>query len=166
MPNVLKTASVVCLVLAVLLAGCRDAEEVAAPGPEEITPTTECALDGMIVKNYSGPKAQVHYQDGRVEFYCETREVFHVYVEPGRKARIAAVYVQDASRVDWEDPEGGWMDAREAFFVVGSEKTGAMGPTFAPFAGKDEAERFSGEYGGEVLTFDEVARKVEEGELR
>jgi len=39
---------------------------------------------------------------------------------------------------------------------VGSEKTGAMGPTLASFAKKDDAAAFAGEFGGNVLAFQEV----------
>jgi copper chaperone NosL len=69
---------------------------------------------------------------------------------------VRAVYVQDMSEADWDQPRGQWIDARRAFFVVGSRRHGSMGPTIASFSLAADARAFAGEYGGEVLPFDAV----------
>ena len=48
------------------------------------------------------------------------------------------------------------IDAREAFYVVGSNLNGAMGPTLASFANKTDATDFAAEHGGNVLAFVDV----------
>ena len=147
----------VVLLGAVLLAGCADRAEVAAQGPHEIVAGTACALDGMLLGDYPGPKAQIHYA-GRSEpdFFCDTVEMFNIYTNPEQVRAIRALYVQDMDRTDWDDPQGAWIDARTAFFVAGSSRHGSMGPTIASFGTRAAAEAFAKRYGGKVLAFDEV----------
>lgn len=130
--------------------------------PVEITEKTECALDGMLLSEYSGPKAQIHYRGNKgPDFFCETEELFKVYLEPGIKAEVAAIYVQDAAAIDWAKPFDSWIDAKTAFFVAGSRREGAMGPTYAPFNSREAAASFIKKYGGELMTFAQLADKVE-----
>jgi len=129
--------------------------------PEKISDIEECALDGMIVANYPGPKAQIVYrQDGKQEFFCETKELFHVYAEPGKEAQVAAIFVQNTAATDWEKPIGGWIDGKKAYYVIGASIQGSMGPTYAPFADKASAVPFIKKYGGEIKTFDEVMKII------
>lgn len=129
--------------------------------PGRISAEEECALDGMIVANYPGPKAQMVYkEDGRREFFCETKELFHVYAEPGKEAQVAALFVQNTAKTDWEKPLGNWIDAKKAYYVVGASIQGSMGPTFAPFADRESAKPFIEKYGGEIKTFDEVLKMI------
>ncbi len=150
------------VVLIPLLAGCKGKEREIPP-PLPIKGETECRIDGMILLNYPGPKAQIHYRDGRVDFFCETKEPFQIYIQPGRRSEIVAFYVQDAARIDWKDARGGWIDAREAIYVVGSSRKGSMGPTYAPFRKdeRDKAVAFMKRYGGRLMTFDELIKWLE-----
>ena len=84
-----------------LLAGC--GEEV-KPNAQEITGNTFCALDGMLLLDYPGPKAQIHYDQGSPEFFCDTVEMFSIYTRPEQEKRILAVYVQDMGKADWTKP--------------------------------------------------------------
>lgn len=127
----------------------------------ELSGEDECALDGMIVANYPGPKAQILYKgDRKPDFFCETKEMFQIYLEPGRKAEISAVYVQDTSEIDWKKPEDSWIDARSAYYVVGSRRMGSMGPTYAPFADRNAALVFVEKYGGKVMNFDDLIKQL------
>lgn len=138
-----------------LLAGCTREEQ--APGtPQEIATGTACALDGMLLKDYPGPKAQIHYADGPPEFYCDTVEMFAMILNPESARRVRAVYTQDMGRADWRKPRGHWIDARAAWYVAGSSVKGSMGPTFASFARKEDAEAFAAKHGGRVLAFTDV----------
>lgn len=135
----------------ILLVAC--SKSVAPPQPQEITQDTACTLDGMSLSDYPGPKAQIHYTDGTTEFYCDTLEMFSLLLKPEQKQRITAVYTQDMASTDWRQPQGHWIDARSAFYVRGSSQQGSMGPTFASFAHKPDAEAFAKKYGGSVLPF-------------
>lgn len=146
------------LVLA-LLAGCTREDQV-PPAPGEIAAGTACALDGMLLKDYPGPKAQIHYGDGPPEFYCDTVEMFAMVLNPESARRVRAVYTQDMGRADWREPRGHWIDARTAWYVAGSAVKGSMGPTFASFARKEDAEAFAAKHGGKVLSFSDVTPEM------
>lgn len=145
----------VLLVLSWLTAGCGSGERQAS-GPLELPQGAVCALDGMILADYPGPRAQIHYELGPPEFYCDTIEMFSIFLQPEQSRRVAALYVQDMAATDWDNPQGHWIDAQAAWYVQGSSRMGAMGPTFAAFLRKEDAEAFAARFGGEVLGFDQV----------
>jgi copper chaperone NosL len=126
----------------------------APAAPIDIASGTSCALDGMLLGDYPGPKAQIHYAGQEApDFFCDIVEMFNVYLEPEQVRDVRALFVQDMSRAEWDRPRGHWIDARSAFFVVGSRRHGSMGPTIASFAAEADARSFAAEYGGDVLPF-------------
>lgn len=145
--------------LALALAGCGPAEQQST-GPLEITRSTACALDGMLLGDYPGPAAQIHYERDAPEFFCDTVEVFAIYLRPEQVRTVTALYVQDMGKTPWENPQGNWIDAKRAYYVHGSTKAGAMGPTLASFSRRDDAETFVSQFGGTVLRFDEVTPEL------
>lgn len=141
-----------------LLAGCGAGDSGGnAVVAVEIDAGTSCALDGMILADYPGPKAQIHY-DGQVQpdFFCDTVEMFSIYLNPEQARRVAALYVQDMGKADWDNPKGHWIDARRAVYVHGSKRHGSMGPTIASFGSEADAQKFIETYGGKLLRFDDV----------
>ncbi|PKO33196.1 MAG: nitrous oxide reductase accessory protein NosL [Betaproteobacteria bacterium HGW-Betaproteobacteria-7] len=142
------------LVAVLLLAACG---EPARPTlPLELADGTACSLDGMILGDFPGPKAQIHYDRGDPDFFCDTREMFSILLRPEQQKRIVAIYTQDMAKADWEQPEGHWLDARSAFFVVGSPRRASMGPTVPGFASAADAASYATQHGGKVLPFAEV----------
>lgn len=124
--------------------------------PYTIESGTTCALDGMLLMDYPGPKAQIHFAgQSTPDFFCDTVEMFNVLLNPEQIREVKAVYVQDMGIADWITPKDAWIDARTAFYVSGSRKAGSMGTTFASFAKQSDAEAFVVSFGGEVLTFDQ-----------
>lgn len=148
----------ICVTALLALAAC--SKEQAPPAPQEVTAGTACALDGMLLNDYPGPKAQIHYADGQTEFYCDTVEMFAMVLKPESVRRVRAVYTQDMGQADWKAPRGHWIDARAAWYVHGSKMKGSMGPTFAAFARREDAEAFAQKYGGKVLEFGEVTPEM------
>jgi copper chaperone NosL len=141
-------------VLAASLAACSAREDRTPPTPREIASNTVCALDGMLLADYGGPKAQVHYADSDTpDFFCDSVEMFSVYLKPEQVRPVRALFVQDMARADWERPRGHWIDARSAWYVLGSRRHGSMGPTIASFAAEADARRFAADHGGDVLPF-------------
>ena len=136
-----------------LLAGC--GEEV-KPNPQEITGNTFCALDGMLLLDYPGPKAQIHYDQGPPEFFCDTVEMFALLLKPEQARQVTAAFVQDLDQTTWDTPKGAWIDAKKAFYVVGTRKRGAMGPTLPSFGSRAGAEKFAAAEGGKVLAYAEI----------
>lgn len=143
--------------LACLLAACQDHSASASLAAVEVDRSTACSLDGMLLADYSGPKAQIHYEGAAApDFFCDTVEMFSVYLNPEQARKVKAVFVQDMAKTDWDNPSDHWIDARSAFYVQGSKRLGSMGPTFASFAREEDAKKFAAENGGKVLPFAEV----------
>ena len=142
------------LAMLAALGACSQAPHKA--NPLEPADDTVCVLDGMALKDAAGPKAQIHYTEGKPDFFCDLVELFDAVRAPESKRAVAAVFVQDMGKADWDHPQGHWIDAKTAFYVVGSGKHGSMGPTFGAFAGKGDAEAFAAREGGRVLRYDQI----------
>lgn len=139
---------------ALAVAAC--SKEPPPPAPAEVTQGTVCSLDGMSLMDYPGPKGQIHYADGTTDFFCDTVEMFSIYLRPEQQKRIRAIFTQDMAKAEWKEPKGQWIDARSAYYVRGSRQRGSMGPTLAAFAARADAQAFAQKYGGTVLAFGEV----------
>lgn len=139
------------------LSGCSDAQDTSAVLPQDIARGTSCHLDGMLLADYPGPKAQLHHGGrGSPYFFCDTVELFNTLLAGEQVRAWRAAYVQDMGAADWESPQGHWIDAKGAFYVHGSSRHGSMGPTLASFGQQVQAQAFAREYGGKVLRFDQV----------
>lgn len=155
--NPLRPILVPAVLAALLLGGCGPAATSTEVAPIEISRGTSCALDGMLLADYPGPKAQIHYAGkAEPEFFCDTMEMFHVYLNPEQVRTVRGLFVQDMGKSDWNEPKGHWMDARQAFYVHGSSQRGSMGPTLASFASRADAEKFAAQYGGKVHAFADI----------
>lgn len=139
------------------LSACDPSPQAVALAPVEIDRATTCDLDGMLLADYPGPKAQIHYagQD-KPSFFCDTVELFSTLLAGEQVRVVKAVYVQDMGQTDWEQPSGHWIDAKTAVYVLGSKRHGSMGPTIGSFAQPADADKFAAEYGGKVLRFADV----------
>ena len=123
----------------------------------EIDQSTACSLDGMLLADYPGPKAQIFYADRpEPEFFCDTVEMFGIYLKPEQVRPVKAIFVQDMGKADWDQPRGAWIDAKTAWYVIGSSRHGSMGPTIASFAQQADAQKFAQAHGGKVLAFDAI----------
>ena len=141
-----------------LLAACGDAARSLAAG--EPADDAVCALDGMSLKDYPGPKAQIVFKDGRIDFLCSLSELFEVLFDEDGQRGIAASYVQDMGQAHWSKPRGHWIDASKAFYLIDSRAQGAMGPTIGTFASKEDAQSFAAREGGRVLEYSQVKPDV------
>lgn len=143
-----------CLAALLVLGACSQA--VQRPLAQEIAADTACALDGMVLQDFPGPKGQIQYVEGKPDFYCDLTELFAVLLAPEQKRQVAGLYVQDMGKADWAHPRGNWIVAKTALFVVGSRKTGSMGPTFGAFSSQHDADAFVQQQGGQVVRFEQV----------
>ena len=156
--HVLGLAALAALGSLGLLAGCGErAGEAQSLAPVEIDRSTSCELDGMLLADYPGPKAQVHFVgQSQPSFFCDTVELFSTLLAGEQVRAVRAVYVQDMGQADWDAPKGHWIDAKAAVYVVGGKRHGSMGPTIGSFAQEADAQKFATEYGGKVLHFGDI----------
>jgi copper chaperone NosL len=142
------------VLLGMLVAACsQPASQFTAQEPGS---DAACAVDGMLLKDYPGPKGQTQYLEGNPDYFCDLIDMFSTLLAPEQKRPVATVFVQDMGKTSWENPTGNWIDAKLALYVVGSRKHGAMGPTFASFSRMEDAEAFAKKEGGRILRFDQI----------
>ncbi len=144
---------------ALLLAGCEKAETT-VPKPLELTSDAVDHFCGMNVLEHPGPKGQIILRSGaKAIWFSSSRDAVAFTRLPEEPKDIAAFYVSDMSRASsWDDPgTGNWIDAKQAFYVVGSKVQGGMGaPETVPFSVRADAESFAQKNGGHVSMFDEI----------
>lgn len=137
--------------VAAALAGCGQIAPL--PQAQEPNADTACALDGMLLQDYAGAKGQIRYADGKTDYFCDVMELLGAMLAPEQQRSANAQYVQDMGAADWRRPQGHWIAARDAVYVVGSRARGSMGPTIVPFARQTDAASFAKRDGGQVLRF-------------
>jgi copper chaperone NosL len=144
-----------------LLAACGEERQAAAPPPpHEITGEAIGHYCGMALVEHAGPKGQaiLKSRDEPV-WFSSARDTIAFTRLPEEPKDIAAIYVTDmAEAKNWDHPESGaWVDARRAWYVIGSTQKGGMGGDEAvPFGREDAARQFAETHGGQVVVFDAV----------
>lgn len=136
------------------------AAEVYAPQP--IAKSERCPVCGMYPANYPKWHAQVVFKDGEHTSFDSAAEMFRFlnnmakYDKKHVATDIGKIFVPAYDK-------GGWLDAKQAFFVAGSKVKGPMGNDFPAFASKDDATRFIQQSGGKPLSFEQVTPAVVNG---
>lgn len=143
-----------------LLVGCNDkqAQQQMLKQAVAIESSDECHLCGMLIANFSGPKGEIaDKRSEQVNKFCSTRDMFAYYLQPENKRHVTQLFVHDMSKMPWDEPnDGHFIDAKKAWYVLGSSKRGAMGKTLASFSKKQHALAFKKEFGGQVYGFEEI----------
>jgi len=131
------------------------AAAIPQPGPRDL-----CPVCGMLVSKYPLWVATILYQDGRAYHFDGAKDMFKFWFEPEKyvanrgRDQIASIWVTeyyDLRRID----------AKTAFYVVGSGVLGPMGHEFIPLASLADAEAFLKEHRGKrILRFGEVTREL------
>lgn len=148
------------LVAAMFLGACSEDTPVERPEPQALTRDVIGYFCGMIVADHEGPKGQVILQNrSEALWFSSVRDTLAYTRLPEEVDPVAAIYVSDISRAQsWEHPGAeAWVEIHDAVYVVGSARRGGMGaPEVAPFSDRSDAEKFAEEFGGQILTLDEV----------
>jgi copper chaperone NosL len=95
------------LTLAFALGGCD--KQPTAVTPHELTTGDSCSLDGMSLLDFPGPKAQIHYASGEPDLFCDTAEMFSIYLQPEQQKRVTGIFTQDMAKTSWEEPRNNWV---------------------------------------------------------
>jgi copper chaperone NosL len=152
---------VLVLAIVVLLAACGEGKKPVPP-PAALTADAIAHFCGMAVADHPGPKAQIFVagQDKPV-WFTSVHDAVAFTLLPEEPKDIRAFYVTDmASAPSWDHPEQGrWIDAKTAFYVIGSDTAGGMGtPEAVPFATRAAADGFAQGHGGQVVALDAIPR--------
>ncbi|HLP66156.1 MAG TPA: nitrous oxide reductase accessory protein NosL [Rhizobium sp.] len=143
-----------------LLTGCSEEKTVEAPAPYALTEEAMGRYCGMNVLEHAGPKGQIILEQiPEPIWFSSARDALAFTMLPEEPKDIAAIYVSDMAKApSWEEPGAeNWVDARKAFFVIGSSVRGGMGSEeTVPFSTEAAAKDFAEKNGGRVVHFDEV----------
>jgi nitrous oxide reductase accessory protein NosL len=125
------------------------------PGPRE-----KCPVCGMFVAKYPEWIAGVTFRDGSRAVFDGAKDLFKFWLDPGRflpsrrREDVVAVFVTDYYTLEQ-------TDAREAFFVVGSNVLGPMGRELVPFSTEAAAKEFLRDHLGQrILRFEQVTAEL------
>ncbi|NRG18199.1 nitrous oxide reductase accessory protein NosL [Rhizobiales bacterium] len=145
---------------AVLLTACNEVEVAERPDPVTLTVEAAGHYCQMTVLDHDGPKAQIHLAGNpNPVWFTQVRDAVAFTRMPEEPKDWTAVYVNDMGRAEsWANPGiDNWVEAREAFFVIGSTKRGGMGAKETiPFRVEEEAFEFAAEFGGAVVKLDDI----------
>jgi nitrous oxide reductase accessory protein NosL len=134
------------------------------PGPKDT-----CPVCGMFVALYPDWVATVLYQDGHAHHFDGAKDLFKYLLDlpkyaPGHaRTDIAAIGVTEYYSVTR-------IDARAAWYVIGSDTLGPMGHELVPLATREDAEEFLRDHKGKrIIRFDDVTlellRNLDQGKL-
>jgi len=148
------------LLLSLFLVACEKPPPENIPAAQILTREANGYYCLMTVVNHSGPKGQIILDNGKVLWFTSVRDVIAFTLSPEEPKNISAIYVNDMADVDWDKPGlDNWIDARTAWYVLDSNKTGGMSaPETIPFSTKEKAKRFIVENKGMIYKFDAIPK--------
>jgi nitrous oxide reductase accessory protein NosL len=151
MKRIIPAVVLFCLLSAVT---ARAADKVTVPS------TAKCPVCGMFVAKYPDWSATARFKDGTTSYYDGPKDMFSHYFDiprytPGkRQSDIVALSVKEYYLL-------ATIDARTAFFVIGSDVSGPMGSELIPFNTEKEAASFKLDHKGKrILRFNEITQQT------
>jgi copper chaperone NosL len=167
----------------VAIAGCSQGDggtTVSAPEPVTLTAEDSCEVCGMVIPNHPGPTTEIFYPEQTPSGhpnparFDSTWEAFQYDFDRQDEGwERSVMYVTDYSAVEYSvfEEQGdqlisthpqasAFVDAATVTFVAGSDVKGAMGRDLIAFSAETDAQSFSDEYGGQLVTVDEVTPEL------
>ncbi|MBF0109162.1 MAG: nitrous oxide reductase accessory protein NosL [Magnetococcales bacterium] len=145
------------------LSGCADTDPSSMPRPREPSATDRGYYCGMSLAEHSGPRGQI-FLEGHPEplWFSSIQDALFYRFTEGETLRTQAFYVNDMGNTDWDRPQSGaWVEAGLALYVVDSRRGGGMGAReYVPFSRRETAEAFVRDYGGVIVSFEELPRSM------
>jgi copper chaperone NosL len=123
-----------------------------------------CTVCGMYIEGQPGPRGEAFVRgSAKALKFGSTRDFFAFVTQPDEAHRLRTLYVQDVAKIHWGHPSkaaSSFTDARKATYVAWQARKGAMGPTFASFARRSDAEAFRKRFGGVLLQFAQITPQI------
>ena len=155
-----QVKNLLCIALALVIVASAPLISVAAqtvdlPDGSKLDLTASCPVCNMKLEDSKLGVAAVVFKDGKVVGFDTAGDMFRYVFAPDRSsfdaANIKNVFVTEHGTKKF-------IDAKHAFFVVGSDVQGSMGVEVVPFSKKEDADKFSSDHKGKrVAAYAEVA---------
>jgi len=160
-----------CLVLLALMVGCatsgsQTAEQSpaaqsgeVAQQPMAIPEDASCGKCGMFPAKYPRWQSQIIFKDGKMTPFDGCKCMFNFisamdqFDKIHSRDDVAAVWVKDFN-------SGSWINAADAYYVVGSNMMGPMGKELIPFANQADAMKFNQKQGGSMMMYSQITPEV------
>lgn len=155
------------LMVAISLSACGRPTSAHVPTPKEPGPGAIGFFCRMNLKEHGGPKGQILPKDWTAEplWFSSVKDAL-TYVDQDivSEEQLAAFWVNDMGQGTWEQPAAGsWIEAKSAFYVIGSLKSSGMGGSEAvPFGRREAASSFATQFGGRVVSYAEARQAMNE----
>lgn len=124
--------------------------------PEDV----KCPVCGMFVAKYPKWVAQIKLKNTHSHYFDGVKDMMKFYIEPSKynhnhsKEDILQINVTDYYSLDS-------IDAKEAFYVIGSNVYGPMGEELIPFKNETQAKKFMEDhFGKKVLKFEDIKKEM------
>lgn len=150
-----KFTLAVLLALWTALAAAQGAVSIPKPGARDL-----CPVCGMLVSKYPNWAAIALYKDGHAHHFDGAKDLFRYlqeyakYAPSHRKEDLAGLYVTEFYGLTK-------VDARQAFYVIGSDVLGPMGHELVPLETRADAEDFLKDHKGrKIYIFDQVTPEI------
>lgn len=151
---------VICLLSVFSLSSFAGAAEAVGKGTPKPTARDKCPVCGMFVAKYPDWTMIVQFKDGSHVFFDGTKDMFKYLFDmkrydPSRKAEdVQAVLVKDYYRLSF-------MDARKAWYIIGSDIYGPMGRELIPLEKESDAKEFMIDHKGKkILKYTDITREL------
>ena len=152
MPSKTKTALLLFSLILALPTGLLS-ETLELPAPK---PTDTCPVCGMFVAKYPAWVATVLYQDGHAHHFDGAKDLFKYLLDLPKWApehRVENIHKIGVTEYYELKP----IDARQAYYVIGSDVLGPMGHELIPLETKEDATGFLQDHNASaVLRFQQV----------
>ncbi len=148
--------------VAIYLVGRQDADSVGT-AKIQVPEKAKCLVCGMYAALYPDCTAEIVTTDGTQLYFDGVKDMMKFYLEPNRyHAALEARQIADLRVSDYYKLKA--IDARKAWYVVGSNVFGPMGNELIPFRTEDEAETFSQDHSGDsIVGFDQITKGLVHG---
>lgn len=155
--RIFMNVQVICLLSVLVLSSFAGAAEKVVPKPAA---RDKCPVCGMFVAKYPDWAMIVLFKDGSHVFFDGTKDMFKYLFDmkrydPSRKAEdVQAVLVKDYYRLSF-------MDARKAWYIIGSDIYGPMGRELIPLEKESDAKEFMIDHKGKkMLKYTDITREI------
>lgn len=124
------------------------------------TARDKCAVCGMFVAKYQNWLTSIRLKSGAVVYFDGPKDMFKYYLNPGKyHAAAKQSDVVDVLVKDYYSLKS--IDARTAYFVIGSDVTGPMGKELIPLLKKSDAQGFLTDHKGKkIYRFNEITSAI------
>lgn len=122
---------------------------LADQGHMQISPKDRCPVCGMFPAKRPQFAAAMVLGDGRTFYFCANGCLLRAWRDAPRHLSVAADAIHQMVVLDFFSGEV--LDAHEAWWVVGSEVIGPMGPALVALRTEQDAERFRERHGGKIV---------------